>query len=105
MADHARVCPYGGDRLKRHNRPRSLLAARAQAAGLNPEAEKPGLLPPRPCEAGGRGAGDVWVGSWGAQGPAAFDLAVTSGLQQGNLRIVTNDGSKPIEDYEVRKRT
>ena len=115
MGDHARVCPCGGDRVKRHNRLRSLLAARAQAAGLNPEVEKPGLLPPRPCEAGapedgGRGAGgrrpaDVWVGSWGAHGPAAFDLAVTSGLQQGNLRIVTNDGSKPVEDYEARKRT
>ena len=35
--DHARSCPCGGDRAKRHNRLRSVLAARAQAAGLHPE--------------------------------------------------------------------
>ena len=41
MGDHARACPCGGDRL------RSILAARAQAGGLNPVVEKGGLLPPR----------------------------------------------------------
>ena len=39
FGDHALGCPCGGDR--------SVLAARAQAAGLHPEVEKPGLLPPR----------------------------------------------------------
>ena len=44
---------------KRHNRLRTLLAERAAVAGLSPEVEKPGLLPPRPvevgcCEAGAR---------------------------------------------------
>ena len=44
--DHARVCPCGGDRTKRHNRLRTVVATWAEAAGLHPEIEKPGLLPP-----------------------------------------------------------
>ena len=47
FGDHARVCPCGGDRTKRHNRLRTVVATWAQAAGLHPELEKPGLLPPR----------------------------------------------------------
>ena len=47
FGDHVLGCPCGGDRTKRRNRLRSVLAARAQAAGLRPEVEKPGLLPPR----------------------------------------------------------
>ena len=69
----------GGDRTKRHHRLRSIVAARAHAAGLHPEIEKAGLLPPRPDDGGGpedgaRQAGggrrpaDVWVGSWGLHG-------------------------------------
>ena len=52
FGDHARVCPCGGDRTKRHNRLRSVLAARAHTAGLSPEVEKPGLLPARPDDGG-----------------------------------------------------
>ncbi|OLP79378.1 hypothetical protein AK812_SmicGene40337 [Symbiodinium microadriaticum] len=47
FGDHALVCACGGDRVKRHNRLRSLLASRAKTAGLDSEVEKPGLLPPR----------------------------------------------------------
>ena len=69
---------------------RSLLASRLQAAGLGPEVEKPGLLLPRldpdgaaedgVRRASGRRPADVWVANWGLHGPAAFDLAVTSGI-------------------------
>ena len=38
--DHARVCPCGGDRTKRHHRLRSIVAARAHAAGLIPKSKK-----------------------------------------------------------------
>lgn len=38
--------------IKRHHRLRSILAARAQAGGLNPAVEKAGLLPP-PLDFGG----------------------------------------------------
>ena len=115
FGDHALVCACGGDRVKRHNRLRSLLASRAKAAGLHPEVEKPGLLPPRLDAHGGpedgvrRGGGrrpaDVWVGSWGIHGPAAFDLAVTSGMKSGSLAAVITDAGQPVGDYEGRKRT
>ena len=53
--DHARACPCGGDRVKRHNRLRTIVASRAASAGLSPEVEKLGLLPPRPATRGARG--------------------------------------------------
>ena len=53
FGDHARVCPCGGDRVKRHNELRNLLGGRARAAGLQPELEKANLLPPRPELHGG----------------------------------------------------
>ena len=110
FGDHARVCPCGGDRVKRHNQLRNILAGRARAAGLQPEVEKPNLLPPRPELHGGtedgslpRGNGcrpaDVWIANWNLHGPAAFDVAVTSGLRQGHLAASAADGM----DYEVRK--
>ena len=83
--------PAGGDRVKRHNRQRNLLAVRCDAAGLAPELEKSDLLPPRPedggaCEAGrpgqsGRRPADVYLPAWGLKGPAALGLAVTSGMR------------------------
>ena len=114
FGDHARVCPCGGDRVKRHNQLRNILAGRARAAGLQPEVEKPNLLPPRPELQGGtedgsqpRGNGrrpaDVWIANWNLHGPAAFDVAVTSGLRQGHLAASAADGSKASMDYEVRK--
>ena len=57
FGDHARACPCGGDRTKRHNRLRAVVAARARAAGLSPEVEKQGLLPQRPEEHGASESG------------------------------------------------
>ena len=116
FGDHALVCPCGGDRVKRHNRLRSTLAARAEAAGLSPEVEKPGLLPARPtelgfCEAGtlataqGRRPADVYIPQWGLRGPAAFDLAVTNGLRGDVLAASAADGSRASAAYEARKRS
>ena len=116
--DHARACPCGGDRVKRHNHLRNLLAARAKTAGLQPEVEKANLLPPRPEHQGGaedgsphvvhqpasqRRPADVWVPNWNLHGPAAFDLAVTSGLRQGQLAHSIADGGRATLDYEQRK--
>ena len=114
FGDHARVCPCGGDRVKRHNQLRNILAGRARAAGLQPEVEKPNLLPPRPELQGGTEDGSqprgnsrrpaaVWIANWNLHGPAAFDVAVTSGLRQGHLAASAADGSKASMDYEVRK--
>eukprot|EP00435_Cladocopium_sp_Y103_P026410 s3772_g6.t1 len=38
FGDHSRTCPCGGDRTKRHNCLRAVVAARASAAELTPEA-------------------------------------------------------------------
>ena len=74
FGDHARSCPCGGDRTKRHHRLRVVVASRAKTAGLHSEVEKPGLLPPRLDEAGavedgvqrggGRRPADVFIGNW-----------------------------------------
>ena len=118
FGDHARCCPCGGDRTKRDNRLRTVLASRAQAAGLHVEVEKPRLLPPRldaegapetgvPNPAGRRPA-DIWVANWGIHGPAALDLAVTCGLRPGQLpQAAAAEGAwavGPATDYEARKR-
>lgn len=112
FGDHARVCGCGGDRTKRHHRLRGVLAARTKAAGLHTEIEKPGLLPPRLDAAegpedspshNGRRPADVWVGSWGVHGPAAFDLAVTSGLRQQVFPNTLQSGEHAVTEYEVRK--
>ena len=112
--DHARACPCGGDRTKRHHRLRALVAGRCRAAGLHTEVEKPGLLPPRLDQGGaaedglrqgpGRRPADVFVGSWGLSGPAAFDLAVTSGMRSGTLAATASAGGGPAADYEAKKR-
>ena len=89
------------------------MAARAQAAGLATEVEKPGLLPLRPAEDGtdeGRGAGarrpaDVWLAQWGLHGAAALDLAVTSGFRAGaTLAQSAQSGTAAVEAYEAHKR-
>ena len=115
FGDHARLCACGGDRVKRHNRVRNLLAARAATAGLSPELEKPGLLPPRPVLAGvgedgvsrqnsARRPADVWLPAWGLHGPAAFDVAAASGLRSGDLARTAADGAHAATAYEARKR-
>ena len=113
--DHSRACPCGGDRTKRHNRLRTIVATWASAAGLHPELEKPGLLPPRLEHGGasedgvrqgpGRRPADVYVPHWGLHGAAAFDLAVTSGLRVGAVAGSAQDGSRSAADYEARKRS
>ncbi|CAE7509804.1 unnamed protein product [Symbiodinium sp. CCMP2592] len=110
---HSLCCPCGGDRIKRHNRLRSVVATRSQATGLGVEVEKADLLPLRPDDDGadgGRGSGlrrpaDVWVAQWGLQGPAAFDLAVTSGIKAGPMLAESARSSQAaVESYEARKR-
>ena len=47
-ADHCLTCACGGDRTKRHNTLRNEVFFFCISSGLNPELERPGLLPPRP---------------------------------------------------------
>ena len=91
-----------------------MLAARAQAAGLHPEVERPGLLPPRSDQDGlpedardrnGRRPADIYLPNWGVHGPVAFDLAVTTGLRSGSLHTLLSDTDRPVTDYEAHKRS
>ena len=91
-ADHALVCSCGGDRTKRHNILRNTCVRLANSAGWRPEAEKPGLLRPRPVLGGryedgsmdGEGSrgpearrpADVFVPRWDFGGSASLDFAV-----------------------------
>ena len=93
-------------------------SAATGSARFSPSVEKPNLLPARPaelgaCEAGavgefvggGRRPADVFVPHWGLHGPAAFELAVTSGLRCGAAAASAADGSHTCAAYEERKRS
>ncbi len=112
--DHALVCSCGGDRTLRHNALRNLVNYIAAMAGLRPEKEKAGLLPPRPdgeklrgeqANSGGRRPADIWIPQWHAGGPAAWDFAVTSGLRSDLLFEAAEQPGTVVADYERHKRS
>ena len=119
--DHALCCSGGGDRTRRHNLLRNLAYHAAAAANLNPELEKPGLLPHRPLHganyengtsyseensgAGARRPADVYIPRWRAGPPAAWDFAVTSGLRLDVLAASARDADEVLTKYEDFKCT
>ena len=92
---------------------RDLVFHVAVAAGVQPEREKPGLLPPRPQDeairesslANGRRPADIWVPRWIEGGPAAWDFAVTSGLQATMLHESARDAAHATALYEKFKQS
>ena len=84
------------------------------AAGVCPELEKPGLLPPRPesereLSVGSplpsqRRPADVYVGRFRDGFPAALDFAATSGMRTDVLEHSARDGSAAAQLYEGKKR-
>ena len=110
--DHCLVCPCGGDRTKRHNKLRNEVFFFCNAAGLNPELERPGLLQPRPLlgvspEDGSsrdpnpnRRPADVFLPRWRRGIPAALDFAVTSGLRDSVVQDSAHDSSAVVTQYE-----
>ena len=53
----------------------------------------------------GRRPADVWIPRWKTGTPAAWDFAVTSGLQATALRDSAVDAMSSLSDYERFKRT
>jgi len=116
FGDHALVCCCGGDRTRRHNLLRNMVYHAAVAANLNPELEKPGLLPPRPLVGSGfengssfdehhsnrsaRRPADVYVPRWRSGPPAAWDFAVTSGMRLEALGDSARDPGAVLSRYE-----
>ena len=111
--DHARACPCGGDRAKRHNRLRAVVAARTRAAGIHTELEKPGLLPPRfdegrqaedvAARGSGRRPADVVLEAWRPKRLLSWTW-LTSGMRPGNPAAVADAGDRPAANYEAKKR-
>ena len=111
-ADHALVCSCKGDRTIRHNALRNCAFRFARSSALNPQREKPGLLPPRPdaecikekAHSSGRRPADIWLPQWCDGGPAALDFAVTSGMRSADLHRSAIDHTAALVDYEAHKR-
>ena len=117
--DHCLVCSGGGDRTRRHNLLRNELFFACTSAGLGCELEKPGLLCPRPfvgavpedgvmppssaSTGNARRPADVYVARWRNGIPAAFDLAVTSGLRHDVASHSFNDPAYACRAYEDHK--
>ena len=47
----------------------------------------------------------MYLPAWGIRGPAAFDLAVTSGLKSGSMASSALHAGKIAAGYEDRKRS
>ena len=45
----------------------------------------------------------MWIGNWGLLGPAALDLAVTSGMRLGSVAQTAANGQHAVVEYEVKK--
>ena len=115
--DHCLTCSCGGDRTRRHNLLRNEVFFQCNSAGLNPELERPGLLPPRPLSGSAQesGAGrdtqalrrpaDVYLPRWRRGLPAALDFAVTSGLKRDMVQRSAEDGLYAVKVYEDFKRS
>ena len=88
--DHATCCAKNGDLVTRHNAMRNLVYSIASDGLLKPALEKQGILGPTT----GRRPGDVSVPDWKHGMGLAIDVAVTSPLTKGGVRVVS-----PCEDY------
>ena len=105
--------PHHTGRTRRHNLLRNSVFHSAAAAHLNPELEKPGLLPQRPLlgstpehgspigqDPSDRRPADVYIPRWRSGPPAALDFAVTSGLRLDALADAVHDRDNILTRYE-----
>ena len=78
--DHAIACHGGGDAIAGHDQIRDKIVSACSSANLSPVVEKKNLTP----ESQSR-PGDIFVPTWKAWKPAAFDVTVTSSMQSKSL--------------------
>ena len=102
-----RMCVAGPDRNIRHNHVRNAFGKFSAEAALNPELERPGLLPPSPEDpsSGLRRPADVYLPTWKGGFPAALDFAATSPQRLDALARVAQGGPAAAESYEHFKRS
>ena len=108
-ADHALVCPCGGDRIKRHNRLRTALAAPAAAAVARSRrgctaptsSASARLVPQPPCRVGNPLTTTCLTGAYTGRRPMTSPLR--AGCEEGRSPPAA-DGSRACTAYEERKR-
>ena len=97
MGDHALHCRDDrGLKSGRHDRIRDVIFKAAQHASLNPLKEMPGLIPgslSRPA--------DVYIGNWVDGRKVAFDVSVTSPVQE---TILIRAADHPAAAIDARKQ-
>ena len=93
--DHATCCSKSGDLIVRHNALRNLVERIARDGLLSPELEKKGILGSAP----GRRPGDVTIAQWEEDRALALDIAVTSPLNDTNIRT-----KRPCEEYAKNRK-
>ena len=94
---HAVACGGSGGRISRHDRLRDIIFNATSAASLAPIKEQRNLIPGERSK-----PGDIFIPTWSAGRPAAFDVTVTSPLQSLLSRAAETPGAS-LEVAEDRK--
>ena len=98
LGDHAVACGGSGGRISRHDRLRDIFFNATTAASLAPIKEQRNLIPGERSK-----PGDIFVPTWSAGRPAAFDVTVTSPLQLSLLSRAAETPGASLEVAEDRK--
>mmetsp|Transcript_18456 Transcript_18456/g.23873 ORF Transcript_18456/g.23873 Transcript_18456/m.23873 type:complete len:393 (-) Transcript_18456:171-1349(-) len=96
--DHALSCAYGGDRIYRHNALRDSIFHMLRRVGFDAKLEKKGLLVDS-----NEKPGDIFVHSFDAGRPAAFDVTVSSSIQSSSINQASQETGFVVNAAEVRK--
>ena len=96
---HALTCMAGGDAVRCHNSLRDSVFNFARSAGCRVLKEEIGLLPDDPR----RRPGDLFFPEWPWGETLALDFAVTSPLQQGEVRGAALQALSAASSYESKK--
>lgn len=100
--DHALVCSAAGDRVSRHNLLRNKAFYVCQAAGLQPQLEKPGLLDNSSLNS--RRPADIFIPNLKIGQQTVLDFGVTSGMRGDILEHSSNNNRFATEEYAHLKR-
>jgi len=90
-------CAYGGDRIYRHNALRDSIFHMLRRVGFDAKLEKKGLLVDS-----NEKPGDIFVHSFDAGRPAAFDVTVSSSMQSSSINQASQETGFVVNAAEAR---
>ena len=96
--DHAIACHGRGDAIARHDRNRDKIVSACSSANLSLVVEERNLIP----ESQSR-PGDIFIPTWKAGKPAAFDVTVSSSLQSNSLTNAATKAGYALDAADERK--